>query len=348
LANAPIPAPENCASALPGHAHAVQFYEDDGFLLDRVAEYCYPVLAAGGAAVILALKMHRDGVAQRLKARGLDVTKLVAEDRLIRLDARELKEAICRNGSVDQSRFVELAGGAIRRAATARNGRRRQVAVFGELVAVLWQEGKRDAAIQLEGYWNDLQQKLSFSLLCAYPMSLFSRRGHAEGLEYVCATHAQVIPAEDFSALAGEEQRQRAITRLQQKARALEIEARVNEQRMDMVQGIAGVGTWEMDLTDESIALSNHAQRMLGLGSARRTSVDDLLGVMYYSGDRDVFRAALKKARTGRKEFSAEFRVKVGTQVRVLTADGKVYYNTGQPLLLGVISDVTDARSSVA
>lgn len=305
------------------------------------------MLEAGGAAVVLAFKLHRTGLVQRLKQRGFDVRQLIATDRLIQLDAGEVKEKITRLERVDRGRFLEVAETAIKRA-LRENGHTRRVVVFGEVVTALWQDGKRQAAHQLEQFWSELQQTLAFDLLCAYPLQCFARRGHAPGLDAICAAHTRVAPAEEYLAAETEEQRLRVVARLQQKARALETEARLNEERMEMVQTIAGLGSWEMDLVDESISLSPQAQRMLGLAVSGRTSVAELLRGMYYSGDRDAFLAALKKARTGRKEFSAVFRIKVAEQVRIFAMDGKLHYNAGQPLLLGILNDVTAARNAVA
>jgi signal transduction histidine kinase len=92
------------------------------------------------------------------------------------------------------------------------------------MVALLWAQGKCDAAIQLEQLWNDLAVTYSFDLRCAYPMSLFGRAGDSELFAKVCATHSHVIPAESYTSLSGEDERLRAITILQQKAQSLEAE----------------------------------------------------------------------------------------------------------------------------
>ena len=46
-----------------------------------------------------------------------------------------------------------------------------RIAVFGELVALLWADGKPPEAIRVEQLWNDLAKSHSFSLLCAYPIA---------------------------------------------------------------------------------------------------------------------------------------------------------------------------------
>ena len=93
------------------------------------------------------------------------------------------------------------------------------------MVALLCADGKPEAAIRLEQYWNNLARTMPFSLFCAYPMSSFKREEDAGLLLKVCNEHSAVIPAEGYMSLASEEERLRAVTQLQQKARALETEA---------------------------------------------------------------------------------------------------------------------------
>ena len=64
-----------------------------------------------------------------------------------------------------QRNFVEVIGSVISRATTSWGG----VRAFGEMVAVLWKEGNRDGALELEKFWSDLGQIYSFALFCAYP-----------------------------------------------------------------------------------------------------------------------------------------------------------------------------------
>jgi len=343
----PMSNPHPLVGPKPSHAHVVQFYEDDGFLLDSLTEQIFPTLERDGAAIVVASKLHRDGLKHRLKQRGFNVNNAVHEGRFIQLDAADTLERISRNGRVSHSLFREVIGGLVK-LAQRENGHTRQVVAFGEMVALLWQDGKREEAVRIEQFWNELVEERPFSLICAYPMTCFTRAEHEAGLHAVCTEHSIVLPAESYPAAASEDERARVVVGLQQKARALESELSLNQQRLEMLQAAAGLGTWEMDLGDDSVALSGSSQRMLGLGSSTRLQLSELLSVMYYSGDRDAFLAALRKARTGRKEFAAEFRVKTGTDVRVLATEGKLHYNGGQPLLIGILSDVTALRHAVA
>ena len=52
--------------------HVVQFYGEDEFLLDELSRFIGTALGAGEAAVVIATKDHRDGLARSLQAWGLD------------------------------------------------------------------------------------------------------------------------------------------------------------------------------------------------------------------------------------------------------------------------------------
>jgi signal transduction histidine kinase len=124
------------------------------------------------------------------------------------------------DGQPEPGRFHEVIGGLIAKAADGRP----RVRAYGEMVALLWADGNRDAAIRLEELWNDLGRTRPFSLFCAYPMSGFGGEELVEPLASVCTSHSRVIPAESYTALADPDARLRTIIELQQKARTLEAE----------------------------------------------------------------------------------------------------------------------------
>ena len=201
--------------------HLVQYYEEEGFLYDRVTDFMSNGLRGRDAAVLIATRAHRDGVESRLVRRGIDLADLTAGGRYHALDARDTLSRFMVDGSPDPHRFANTIGPVIR---TARSGDRRVVA-FGEMVALLWAEGNRDAAIRLEELWNDLARRETFALLCAYPISHFDDAAHARPFADINAAHTWVTPAESYSIVEADE-RNRAIATLQQKAAALEAESK--------------------------------------------------------------------------------------------------------------------------
>ncbi|HKP54201.1 MAG TPA: ATP-binding protein [Chloroflexia bacterium] len=206
------------------HAHTVQFYGDDAFLLDELSRFIGSALEAGDASIVIATKEHRDELAMRLKARGLDIAHIVREGRYVSLDAAETLSKFMVEGWPDEARFTELIGGTIAGATLAARGDYPRVAAFGEMVALLWAEGKSKAAIRLEELWNGLAQTHAFNLRCAYPTSFFGRSEDSICIEEICATHSHVLPDESYTSLTTDAARLHAIAILQQKAQALEAE----------------------------------------------------------------------------------------------------------------------------
>jgi signal transduction histidine kinase len=201
-------------------AHVVQFYAQDSFLLDELARFIGSALEAGDAALVIATRAHRDGLAQLLSARGLDATKATADGRYIVLDAAETLGKFMVEGYPNAAQFAELMSGYMKRAQHGVGGEQRAIAAFGEMVTLLWKEGKSEAAIRLEHLWNELARTHTFSLRCAYSMEGFSRGEHRESFLKICESHSDVIPAEGYTSLHSKADQHRKIAQLQQNEQA--------------------------------------------------------------------------------------------------------------------------------
>ncbi len=212
---------------LPNSAsrHVVQFYKDDSVLTDACARFIGAALGAGDAGVVIATPERRERIASRLSAAGVDTAQARQQGRMAMLDAEETLEKFMADASPDAERFEKIIGNVIDQArAGTSNPQRAHVAAFGEMVAILWTEGKRSAAIELEKLWNELAKKHEFSLLCGYPMNGFAHGEDGEAFLEICAEHTGVIPTEAYTGLMGEEEQLRQIASLQQRAEALEAE----------------------------------------------------------------------------------------------------------------------------
>src|SRR5579863_4505362 len=93
---------------LDDRAHAVHFYAEDAFLLDGLSRFVGTALGAGDAAIVIATKEHRDGLAQRLRARGIDPDRAAEQGRYVVLDAAETLSKIMVDGWPDAKRFAEV------------------------------------------------------------------------------------------------------------------------------------------------------------------------------------------------------------------------------------------------
>jgi hypothetical protein len=165
---------------------------------------------------------HRIAIQRKLVASGIDVAAMVEAGRYTVLDAADTLAKIMVDGVPNASQFEKHFGTFIAQLAQGN----RRVHAFGEMVAILWAEGNRHAAIHLEELWNELGRSYRFVLFCAYPMALFADESHAVPFNGICACHDRVIPAESYADIDSADERLRAIARLQQKAQSLEAEIR--------------------------------------------------------------------------------------------------------------------------
>jgi len=200
--------------------HLVQFYEREPFLIETVGRFFDPSLKAQDSVILIATPKHRADVEARYKRQGFDLGPARRSGRYLEIDAAELITQFVVNGWPDRSRFVDAVGGLVARSA----GGGRRVRAFGEMVWLLWEDGKGEAAIRLEQFWDELVHTMPLSLLCAYPISSFPRQADARQFREICETHSQVIPIESYSELTSSNERLRAIALLQQRARSLETE----------------------------------------------------------------------------------------------------------------------------
>jgi PAS domain S-box-containing protein len=218
------------------HGHSVQFYAEDQSLIDGLCRLVGTALGSGDAAIVIATKAHREALAQKLKTRGLDILKAGIQGRYIALDAAETLAKLSVDGWPDAARFAKLMGDIVTQAQAASEGGNSRVVAFGEMVSLLWAQGKREAAIYLEELWNELAKSHSFSLRCAYPIGSFGTEADSETFLKVCAEHSSVIPSESYTELITDEARLRNISHLQQQARALETERAERKQVQKSLQ----------------------------------------------------------------------------------------------------------------
>ncbi len=184
-------------SASPGeekapYRHEVLFYSDDTVLLDRVTHFIAVALKAGDAAIVLATKLHRDSLLQRLKTEGVDTDGALHQGTYISLDAADTLSAIMVNDLPDPVRFFERIGGFIEAAARAAKSEEARIVVFGEVVALLQAEGNADAAIRFEQLGNDLPKTHKVDILCAYSLSIFHGEEDEHVFQSICAEHSAV------------------------------------------------------------------------------------------------------------------------------------------------------------
>jgi len=169
------------------HDHDVVFYARDEDLARQVTDYLLGVMRDNGVGVTVATPRHRVAIEARLEQAGVSLTSARAHGSYVALDAEEVLSGFMINGFADPAGFWRAISPVIR-SASAGN---RRVAVFGEMVALLWARDLTSAAVDLEALWNELAVQYPFSLLCGYPADVLTRSEHADDLLAVLAAHAE-------------------------------------------------------------------------------------------------------------------------------------------------------------
>jgi anti-sigma regulatory factor (Ser/Thr protein kinase) len=171
------------------HDHVVGFYDTDDDLVAAVAAFLAEGLTDQGAAIVIATAAHRAALERALAVKGLATDILARVGRYQSFDAGETLAAFMHEGRPDPKVFSATIGRLIRNA--ARDGV--PVRIFGEMVALLWDEGNVAAAVDLESLWNDLADEHRFTLYCAYPSKTLSAPNDLAAIKQVCDHHASVL-----------------------------------------------------------------------------------------------------------------------------------------------------------
>jgi PAS domain S-box-containing protein len=335
--------------------HAVQFYGDDGAFLDSLGQSVCGALEAGDGVIVIATKTHRNGLAQRLKARGLDTAAAIERGRYVLLDATETLSKFLQEGWPDATCFADIMGKTIARARAAAKGDDPDIFAFGEMVALLWAEGKSDAAFRLEQLWNELARTHSFTLQCAYPLKKFDREEHGELFLKICAEHSDVIPDESYTALGSEDERLRNITFLQQKVRVLDRERaerleiekslRLREAELAELLENAPEGVQQTD-PDQRIVWANNALLKLFGYSPEELIGHHLSEFFVQENTLDEYWGKLMR-REEVIDFPAEFRCKDGSIKDVLIHSNGLWKDGQFVRTRSFIRDVTERNEMI-
>jgi hypothetical protein len=168
--------------------HLLQIYENDKVFLDTLEGFAGSAILSGDSVVIIATSAHLTLLNKRLLKQGFNVDELQASHRYIALEAKDQFSNFMLNNWPDEKLFYDFVHKLINTA--KRKGHK--VLVFGELVALLWEQGHCGATVQLEHLWHQLVHENSFTLYCAYPKSGFTQNIN-ESIGQLCSAHHTLI-----------------------------------------------------------------------------------------------------------------------------------------------------------
>ncbi|MBO4122400.1 response regulator [Cupriavidus gilardii] len=180
------------SAVIPGHlakpdaAHLVRFYDEDSLLIADVREFADEALRCGGSAILIATEAHLDALLPLLRGLGPGRDEQPwYTGNLIALPAQATLDRFMVDGWPDEQRFLASVGELV----AAEAQRSPPLHAFGEMVALLCEQGLHDAALRLEELWNDLIGRHGFRLLCAYPHRVFASSEQARHFRCVCDVH---------------------------------------------------------------------------------------------------------------------------------------------------------------
>jgi diguanylate cyclase (GGDEF)-like protein len=233
------------------HAHFVQFYEDEQFLVGVLTDYVGSALAGGDKAIVIATRAHLERLEAALASRGIQTRHQAMARHYLPLEVDQMLPLFMDEDLPDKARFHDSIGGIIARACAGHEG---ELFVFGEMAAVLCgagapgarSNGKHQAAMAVERHFNELRRQYRFSLLCAYPMSAFPREQDRHVFHDMCCLHSDIIPAENIDLAADMRTLQRTVAGLQQQAYSLatavrdrkQVERALREVNFDRLTGL--------------------------------------------------------------------------------------------------------------
>jgi DNA-binding NarL/FixJ family response regulator len=175
-------------------SHEVEFYSDDAAFVVGFTRFIEAALESGNAVIVVATESHRKSLLQGLREHGVDIVAAVKQGCYVSLDVVDTLSTFMVNDLPDPARFLKVAGNLVAAAAKASRGDRPRVATCGECAPILWEQGKADAALEVEHLWDEIAKSCNVDILCGYILNSFQREHESHIYERICAKHSAVSP----------------------------------------------------------------------------------------------------------------------------------------------------------
>ena len=166
--------------------HLVQLFDEPESRMEGVANFLHRGWLGGAPLLVVARPINWAMIQARLEVLGCPVADTIADGRLVVLDAATTLAHVL-DHMPNPALFDEYVGARVTR--LSKVGR---VHAYGEMVDILAEQARFDAAHELEILWNQLAARESFTLLCGYASAHFGDVRDAEALHRICRAHTAV------------------------------------------------------------------------------------------------------------------------------------------------------------
>jgi hypothetical protein len=178
----------------PVNRHFAQFHRSTQSLTEAVGLFAEAGLRRSNGVVVIATPVHTELLLERFAQGGMDPEEFRRSGQLEILDAEAVLSRFMRGAMPDWTDFRRTVGTVLESVQTFG---RNIIRAYGEMVNVLWQNGRTDAAIRVEEYWNELARLYPFSLFCSYMLDGHQQGGYAGPLHEIGRTHSDILVTAD-------------------------------------------------------------------------------------------------------------------------------------------------------
>jgi hypothetical protein len=145
---------------------SLQFYNDVAPLVYELGRAMSVALDQGHGAVCVVADATRRILEEQLTMRGIDVGALRSSGQYVYLDGEEALTRICVGGNPNGRRFASVVGTVVDRL----SAKYPSVWMYGELAALMWNQGNKTGAIELDKLWAAFSVTHPVCLCVAFPV----------------------------------------------------------------------------------------------------------------------------------------------------------------------------------
>ena len=142
--------------------HFLELHQPGDIRIGRSAgRFLGSALGAGGVAIAIATSRAAKGILRELGRMGHDPVTAMQLGRFMLFESTNMLGRFYSRDGLSAERFESIAGEVIHEAKARADGA--PLHAYGDMVGVLWEREKYDAAVELERLWNGLQERIGYA-----------------------------------------------------------------------------------------------------------------------------------------------------------------------------------------